>query len=151
MAKKKKGVGRPSKYDDKYCKQAYKLALLGSTDKQLADFFEVNEDTIHEWKKVHPEFSETLKRGKEIADSNVTLSLYKRATGYKTKVDKIFQYEGIPVIVPTIEKYPPDSTSMIFWLKNRQPEKWRDKQDINHSGEIKSISETTNFSIKGRK
>jgi len=126
-------MARPSKYKSEFDTQAYKLCLLGATDKQLADFFEVNVDSIHEWKKVHGSFSDSLKRAKETADSLVARSLFKRAVGFKHKDVKIFQYEGSPVIVPFTAYYPPDTTAQIFWLKNRKPEYWRDKQDQEHS------------------
>ena len=128
-------AGRPTKYDEEYhCRMAYKIALLGSTDKELADILEVAEDTIYEWKNVHPEFSEALKRGKGQADAQVAKSLFKRANGYSHKAVKILQYEGNPVEVNYTERYPPDTTACIFWLKNRQPDKWRDRQEIKHDG-----------------
>lgn len=128
-------VGRPTKYDEKYHRRmAYKLSLLGSTDKEMADIFEVSEQTLNTWKKEHPEFFESLKKGKDEADAQVTKSLFKRATGYSHKAVKILQYEGKPIEVPYTERYPPDTTAAIFWLKNRQPEKWRDRQEIRHEG-----------------
>ena len=125
-----KKKGRPSKYREEFDIQAYKLCLLGATDEELAGFFEVNVDSIYEWKKVHPSFSETIKKGKEVADATVAESLYKRATGYNHAAVKIFNDNGSEMIVPYVEHYPPDPTSMIFWLKNRQPAKWRDKQEV---------------------
>lgn len=122
--------GRPTKYKEEYNKQAEKLCRLGATDKELADFFEVNEDTIYEWKKVYPAFSEALKSGKLEADAEVADKLYKRATGYEVEEDVIMQYQGTPVIVKTIKKYAPDTTAAIFWLKNRKPKVWRDKQEV---------------------
>lgn len=123
-------VGRPSKYKEEYNQTAYKLCLLGSTDKDLASFFEVAESTINEWKLQFPEFSESIKEGKEIADATIAQKLYHRAKGYEHAEDKIFLFEGEPVIVPTVKHYAPDPTSAIFWLKNRQPAKWRDKQEL---------------------
>ena len=122
--------GRPTKYRNEYCEQAYKLCLLGATDAELADFFKVNEDTVNEWKKRHKEFSESLKSGKLIADAEVANKLYNRALGYSHEEDKIFQYEGQAVIVPTIKHYAPDPTSAIFWLKNRQREKWAETSKV---------------------
>lgn len=122
-------AGAPSKYNPELDKKAYKLALLGATDKQLADFFEVTETTINNWKKDHPSFFESLKKGKYEADSKVAQSLYKRACGYKHKEDKIFIYEGAPIIVPTMKHYPPDTVACIYWLNNRQPEQWRNKAE----------------------
>ena len=129
--------GRPTKYKSEYVEQASKLALLGATDKQIADFFGVNEVTINRWKERHPKFCKSLKEGKAELDNQVVRSLYFRAIGYKHKEDKIFNNNGVPLIVSTIKHYPPDSTSLIFWLKNRQPADWRDKQEHVIDADIK--------------
>ena len=126
--------GRPSKYDESFNKQAYKLCLLGATDIDLAKFFDVEEKTVNNWKESYPEFLQSLKNGKEIADAQVASRLFKRATGYEREEDKIFQFQGNPVVVPTEVHYQPDTTAAIFWLKNRQPAKWRDTQNIEVSG-----------------
>lgn len=55
-------MARPTKYQEAYAEQARKLCLLGYTDAELADFFEVSESTINKWKLDYPEFSESLKR-----------------------------------------------------------------------------------------
>lgn len=128
------GAGRPTSYKKEYANQAFKLCLLGATDKEMADIFGVSEQTFNAWKKAHPEFLESLKKGKEEADANVANRLYQRALGYEHKEDQIFQYQGKPVIVPTIKHYPPDPTAAIFWLKNRQRRKWSDKQEIELTG-----------------
>lgn len=127
-------TGRPTKYKEEYPGKAYKLCLLGATDDQLADFFEVDTATINRWKKSHPEFCESLKKGKDQADSVIAESLYNRAKGYQHEEDKIFNNNGKAMVVPTIKHYPPDTVAAIFWLKNRQKEHWRDRQEIEHSG-----------------
>ena len=129
-------MGRPSKFKPEFVEQAGKLALLGATDKQVADFFSVTEETVNNWKKDYPGFFQSLKAGKDTLDAQVERSLYHRAMGYSHEAVKIFQYEGNPVIVPYTERFPPDPTSMIFWLKNRQPKDWRDKQELEHAGGI---------------
>ena len=135
-AKSKNKVGRKTKYKSEYAEQAFKLCLLGATDKELANFFEVNEDSIHTWKKRHKEFSESIKNGKEKADAEVASSLYKRATGYKQDTVKVFQFQGQPIIVPVVEEIAPDTGACMAWLKNRQKTKWRDKQDFEISGKV---------------
>jgi DNA-binding XRE family transcriptional regulator len=128
--------GRPTKYDPKMNKQARKLSLLGATDKELADFFEVSEATINNWKLEHPKFLESIKAGKQDADANVANRLYKRALGFEHDSEEIKVADGEVIRVPVKKIYPPDPTSAIFWLKNRQPGKWRDKQEVEQSGKI---------------
>lgn len=122
--------GRPSKYRIEFEKQAYLLCLLGATDKELADFFEISESTLNEWKKTYTGFSESLKKGKIIADAEVSAKLYHRATGYShPDIDiKVIRNKIVKTLL--IKHYPPDTTAAIFWLKNRQKSKWRDKQSI---------------------
>lgn len=127
-------AGRPSKYKDEYTEQAYKLCLLGATDKELADFFHTTEKTINTWKDQYPEFLQSLKRGKEQADAIVASKLYHRAIGYEHEDTQFATFQGQITDSQTyIKHYAPDTTAAIFWLKNRQPAKWRDKteQDIN--------------------
>ena len=119
-----------SKYKPEYDEQAYKLCLLGAIDEQLADFFGVTETTINNWKIGHPSFLESLKRGKMLADADIAHSLYQRAKGYSCIETKIATHEGrITDKVNVVKNYPPDATSAIFFLKNRQPKMWRDKTE----------------------
>lgn len=144
-------AGRPTKYKDDYAGQAYKLCLLGATDKQLADFFNTSEQTINAWKKKHSDFLESIKRGKVQADAKVAESLFHRACGYSHPEDKIFNNNGEEMIVATTKHYPPDATAAIFWLKNRDKENWRDQKEINgkfdheHTHTHESVSETAQW------
>lgn len=123
--------GRKTDYQDSFANQALKLCLLGATDAEMADFFGVSEQTVNTWKKKYPEFLESLKKGKSIADANVASKLYNRAIGYDVKATKFATNEGkITDKVEYVEHYPPDTTAAIFWLKNRQPEKWRDRKEV---------------------
>lgn len=123
-------MGRPSKYKPEFPQQAMKLCKLGATDRELADFFQVTESTLNLWKSEHPEFSESLKRGKAESDARVEQSLYRRALGYSHDAVKIMTVGNEVQQVPYVEHYPPDTTACIFWLKNRQPDQWRDKFDV---------------------
>jgi hypothetical protein len=128
-------AGRPSSYRKEYAEQSYKLCLLSATDKELADFFGVSEQTLNTWKKAHPEFLESITRGKEIADANVAERLYQRAMGYSHPAVKIFMPAGAlePVYAPYTEHYPPDTPAASLWLRNRQSGKWREKQEHDHT------------------
>jgi len=120
--------GRPSGYKAEYAKQVQKLAMLGATDQEVADFFGVDVRTVHRWKHDHADFCHALKLGKETADDRVERSLYQRAIGYEQDEVKIFMPSGAPepVYAPYRAKVAPDVTAAIFWLKNRRPDVWRD-------------------------
>lgn len=130
------GGGRPTMYKDEYAELAYNYCLLGAIDSELAGFFGVSETTINNWKNEHEVFSLALKKGKQIADAKVAQALFHRATGYSHEDVDIKVIEGNIVQTPLVKYYPPDATSAIFWLKNRQPTKWRDKQVTEHEGQI---------------
>ncbi len=143
---KKKSRGRKSEYREEYAEQALKLCLLGATDKEIAEFFSVSEQTLNSWKKKFPQFLESLKKGKAVADANVASRLYSRAIGYDARATKFATNEGkITDKVEYIEHYHPDTTAAIFWLKNRQPGKWRDKKEVENqvklSDELESMSD----------
>ena len=128
MAKNK--GGRPTTYKEEYNEQVVKLCRLGATDVEIAEFFNVSEQTINTWKHKYPLFLESIKKGKEISDLEVANSLYQRAKGYEQDTVKVFQFQGEPIIVPVKEKVAPDITAAIFWLKNRRPKEWRDKKEV---------------------
>ena len=125
--------GRPTDYKPEYVEQVYKLCLLGATDKEIADFFNVCTSTLANWKNIHPEFMDSLKKSKLLADGDVAESLYNRALGYSHPDEHISNFQGEITKTKITKHYAPDPTSAIFWLKNRQPNKWRDKQVVNIS------------------
>lgn len=134
--------GRPTVYKAEYAKQVHNYCLLGATNADLARFFSVGATTIDRWIASHPDFRGALKAGREQADSNVAKSLYRRAMGYSHKAVKIITVprggnHGSDVEeVPYTERYAPDTVACIFWLKNRRPDMWRDKQGLELSGGV---------------
>lgn len=108
----------------------------GLTDEQIASNIGIGRTTLHEWKIKYPNVANTLKSGKEIVDRNVENALYKRALGYKYKEVKTIETENGVFETITTKEVVPDVTAQIFWLKNRKPKEWRDKQNIEHSGSI---------------
>ncbi|MEN1996833.1 hypothetical protein [Stenotrophomonas bentonitica] len=121
--------GRPSKYKPEFAKQAAMMARKGWTDPEMAECFQVALSTLSLWKLKHPEFSEASKMGKAEADARVERALFERATGYQHADVHISNYQGEVTVTPVVKNYPPDPASMIFWLKNRKPENWRDKPE----------------------
>lgn len=125
-----------------------KLILLegwardGLTDEQIAKNIGINRTTLYDWKKKEINIADALKKGKEVVDFEVENALLKRALGYtiiiqEDKLDK----DGC---VHTLERevhIPADTTAQIFWLKNRQSKKWRDKVEIADNDAIKKLDE----------
>lgn len=110
-----------------------KLILLegwardGLTDEQIAKNMGIVPSTFYEWKKKSKEFSETLKKGKEVVDFEVENALLKRALGYEYEEET---YENGILIKKVKKQVAPDTTAMIFWLKNRKKEQWREKVEV---------------------
>lgn len=113
----------------------------GLTEDQIARNIGISRSTLSEWKKKYPDISDTLKRGKEIVDLQVENALLKRALGYSyqetTKELCVNAKTGETEMrtVKIVEKEVlPDTTAQIFWLKNRKPGTWREKQNLELSG-----------------
>jgi hypothetical protein len=122
---------------------------LGATDEQIADFFGVSVPTIDNWKKAHPAFLGALKESKAALDTKVERSLYERAMGYSHPAVKILTVAGQVEQVPYVERYPPDTTAMIFWLKNRKPAEWRDRQEITGKDGTALVPPSTAINLAG--
>lgn len=125
-----------------------KLLLLeawardGLTDEQIAGNMGINVRTLYLWKKKDVRIFQSLKVGKEVADIEVENALRKKALGFReteqvVSTRKTVEFENgrrvreitEPVVTEVEKYYPPDTTAQIFWLKNRKPEQWRDKQE----------------------
>lgn len=132
---KKHAGGRPTKYNaELHPLLAEYLARSGMIDKEIAEKLNINESTLNAWKK-HPEFSKSLKNGKDDTDDGVERSLLSRANGYSHPETKFFCSGGVILSKETTKHYPPETIACIFWLKNRRPDKWKDKQIIAGDGE----------------
>lgn len=132
-------LGRPHSYEpDRHPKVVASLAAQGYTDEEMASLIGISHDTFYRWCNEHKEFSEAKKRAKREIDLEIENSLFKRAKGYNHPEEKIFydSRNGKVVRAETEKHIPPDPTSMIFWLKNRQPELWRDRQEHKVAGNI---------------
>ena len=124
--------GQPTKFKDEHVEQIEFYAAIGLTDEEMSYALNIDRKTLHNWKVNHAEFFLTLKKGKVNPNSKVAKKLYIRAIGYKyNETKKIFNAEGKMVRREVTTKMVlPDTTAQIFWLKNRRPDLWRDKHDV---------------------
>lgn len=122
--------GRPSKFDGLDLGLVERLYKQGLTDEQVSQILQITEQTLNNFKLKHPDFFESIKDWKAEADREVEVALYKRATGYTCKDTKFATFEGQITDAREYDKhYPPDPVAIIFWLTNRQPDKWRRNQE----------------------
>ena len=127
--------GRKPKYTTDCDAVVYRLALLGISAERIGEFFGVTRECIYLWNRKYPSFALAWREGKLDADSRVADALYKRACGYSHPAVKIFNTPGGPVTVDYIEHYPPDTQAASLWLRNRQPELWKEKVETTISGD----------------
>lgn len=120
----------------------------GLTNEQIAQNLGIGKTTFYKMQKEHPELSELLKKGKEIVDYEVENALLKRALGYeyeeKTYESKWDDNQGRfrEILTKRVTKQvSPDTTAQIYWLNNRKPKQWRNKQDVDISNNGLSLAE----------
>ena len=112
----KGGKGGPAKYHTNYAKLAALAVAAGHTEIEVANLLCISTGTLWNWKIKHKEFAEAVKTGRVQINERVVHSLYQRALGY--------DHNG--------KHYPADVTAIIWYLKNRMPEEWRDRQEQRH-------------------
>ncbi len=134
-------AGRPTAYKETFNRQARRLALLGATDGDLAEFFQVSEVTINAWKQAHPRFLKSLNSGKMKADALVAERLHKRAVGYSARETKVFVVDKSIETVEVSKHIPADVGAAKLWLTNRRPDLWRDRSNVDITSNGQSISQ----------
>jgi transposase len=117
------------------------LARDGRDRKTIAKKMGISLSTLGQWAEKFPQIGSALAIGCDAADRQVETALYKRAMGYEVEETKT-----TVIVAPDdsrtqkLEKYqrhiPPDPVSVIFWLKNRKPNVWRDKREFDIEGSI---------------
>ena len=122
--------GRPTTYKPENAEIAHHACMLGATNESLAERFGVCRRTIDNWIATIPEFSDAVRRGREVADASVVGALFARATGMEQKMTKVFCHRGQPVTANYTVQLPPDVRACMFWLRNRRPEQWLENRPL---------------------
>ena len=104
----------------------------GLIDEQIAHNMGIKRQTLYEWENRFPDIADAIKKGKAPVDIQVENALLKRALGYEyeetiTEVEELAGGHQKKHIRKVTKHCPPDTTAQIFWLKNRRPDRWRDK------------------------
>lgn len=115
------------------------LGQLGATDDQIAMFFGKTSQAIANWGRRYPEFVEARKRGGIVADMQMAGSLFKRGNGFYYEEEEM-KYVEKKWQKFSVKKYCiPDTTALIFWLKNRQRELWTDVHKVQYGGSVEHL------------
>lgn len=133
-------------------------ARQGLSDVDIAAKMKINRSTLYAWRSRSQELEDAVNEAKDEADALVENALYKRAVGYKyteTRTETLLNPDGtvngVTKVVQTTREVIPDITSIIFWLKNRQPARWRnvDNEQMNDTADISKLAEAiSNISKK---
>lgn len=134
-------TGPPEAYKDWMPRTVRKLCMLGCTDKQISEVLEIGARTLARYKQEIPEMRQAMAEGRALADAEVASSLYHRAIGYSHPEEKIFNNQGEILRAQTTKHYPPDTGAASLWLRNRQPENWRDSKEISGKLTLEQILE----------
>ena len=155
---KRKGAGRPSKYDTHVKDRLNEVRAWrqdGHTEEQIAHLLGIHYGTLMEYKKQYAEFNEALKESKEALISNLKQTLFQEAMGTRSSQDIIEETQEYDyrlnkmVTVKKVVRYSnkPNITSLIFALKNLDPNNWKDRRDINVDSENVLEKAAENFEL----
>lgn len=150
--------GRPAvEYHKDHALLGHRLALLGCTNAQIASTMGIGETLLNRWMNEHEDFASAVRKGRLPADADMAASLYHRGMGYSHPAVKIFMVDETIVerdpatgnvtseittkrerYVPYTQHYPPDTGAASLWLRNRQPDLWKERteQAISVDGEV---------------
>ena len=136
--------GRYRKWCDRYGHEVVRrLAEEGLSDAEIAERCELSAENFERWCKKYPKLRNAVEMGRQEADFSVVEALYKKATGYNVRTNKTHKLKCVdfdPVTGKKVKEYeslavgvdesyvPPDLKAEIFWLKNRQPCRWKEKE-----------------------
>lgn len=126
------GSGRSDGYRPEYDLMVTKLPPP-ITNSQICYFLDIAIQTLHNWREKYPSFKEAIQKAKDKVDDDMENAFYRRGLGYEHPADKIFpprRGEKKPLVVPYVERYPPDTAACISWLKNRRPATWREHPEL---------------------
>lgn len=145
-------AGRKTKYEKDFPERVLQMCRQGLIDMQMAENFGISIESFYKYKREKPEFAQALKEGKRVADQHVESALFRRACGYEYEerheelsrqpvMRGVGKNKKIEIVVTRkvkriTKKVASDTLACIFWLKNRMPGQWRDKQEHQHSGEV---------------
>lgn len=121
--------GPKSKFSQKLGETFVRLSKDGKTLEQIAEVVGVSKKTLSNWMGKNEDLLLAVREARQVADELVEAALFGRATGYSHPETKVFIHEGCPITEEVTKHYPPDTQAAMFWLRNRQPARWKEKTE----------------------
>ena len=125
-----RSVGAPTRYRPEVAELTRRYVRMGASAKMIAAHLGVSMAAFMEWTKVYPEINSALNSERLAADEQVASALFNKAVGFKRKAVKAMQHNGQVVLAEYEEQVAPDTAAAFIWLKNRQPELWKDRHEV---------------------
>src|SRR5262245_50257163 len=144
-------IGAPTKYNAELMPRVAKfMCERGATMAELADAFQVSSATLYKWLNQYPELHDAVQVGVDTFNPRVERALAERAIGFfVTLREEVRDPETGKVLAPAQRQYyPPDPTSMIFFLKNRMRENYKDVHRIDGEMRVLKSSDELRIEIK---
>lgn len=122
----KRRRGRPEiEVEPEMIRVACAMAKVGATDVEIAQELGISERAFYVICARHPDFMQAVRDGKEFADERVQNTMFRVATGFTVKTEKVFS-NGLRVAVD--EYLPPNPGAQMNWLRNRR--NWRTGDNV---------------------
>lgn len=140
IVKKKGKQGAPTKLNADKKKFLLFLYKEGKTDSQAAKIVGIAESTINNWKRENPKFLESIRESKKTVDEEVEAALLENALGFtytETKALSVSMGQGLGSEVEIVnhEQFKTgDTRAQMYWLQNRNPERWKNTKAVEVSG-----------------
>lgn len=112
------------------------MLIGGATDQEICTALHINRDTLYNWRDRSPQLAAMMQAYKDGFDLRIERSLAQSALGYTYQSEKIMVVDGKVERIPVTEYVQPVTAAQIFWLKNRQPWAWRDKHELDVTGDL---------------
>jgi hypothetical protein len=110
------------------CKRAREFAMLGADNETIAAFLGISLSTLERWTVEKPAFKRALSKGREIGGVEVVRALHRRAKGFRVRAQKVVVVDKMPQVVEYMEYFPPETQAARFYLTNKHPKEWQERQ-----------------------
>lgn len=140
-------VGRKPKSDywltEEGLERVNQWAEKGLSLKQISHNMGIAYGTLFEWQREFPQLNDVIKKGQMVVTEEVENAMFMAATGYEyeEETSELMDNGELKVVKKVKKSQAPNVTAQIFWLKNKNPQEWKDRVEVKSEHEGKIIVE----------